>query len=119
MSGPGLDAAIAAVDTVDATDPNEIEVAGRLRPEEPAHAERMTGWSRPMEQRGRAATGRLTERRSRYHYCGDCSHWRTHERFRRHTPTAPGRAATSSAAPARGRCASTPSTGGAATPTHG
>jgi hypothetical protein len=49
MSGPGLDAALAAIDAANAADPNTIELRGQVRPKEQAHAELMTAWVRRLD----------------------------------------------------------------------
>jgi hypothetical protein len=44
-----LAAAIAAIDAVNADDPNTLEVRGAVRPKEQAHAELMTEWVRRLD----------------------------------------------------------------------
>lgn len=44
-----LDRAVAAIDAVNADDPNTIEIDGRQRPKELAHAELMTAWVRRLD----------------------------------------------------------------------
>ncbi len=48
-AGGRFEQAIAAIDAVNADDPNTIEVGGEVRPKELAHAELMTSWVRRLD----------------------------------------------------------------------
>ena len=48
-AGTRLDRAIAAIDAVNADDPNTIDVGGARRPKEQVHAELMTEWVRRLD----------------------------------------------------------------------